>query len=287
MGWMAWKTAFELAIPLMVIGLAWRPTGERLRTLTALMRETALVFGLYGVWTYIGQWSLGHYDQARQRGRDIWDLEQAVGLPSEASVQHLFIGHDWIIRAMNQYYAWVHVPAICIFLVWLFLRHRDKYPTWRTSLALLTLSCFLIQLIPVAPPRMFGELGLVDTGQTYGDSVYGPLGTAGPAQLSAMPSVHVAWAVLIAWGAWSVSTSRWRWIGPGHAVLTVLVVVATANHWWLDGIVALLILAVIRMLVPPTQALGRFLRRALTPGRGGLDDRVAAAGASPPESAPA
>jgi hypothetical protein len=37
-----------------------------------------------------------------------------------------------------------------------------------------------------------------------------------------------------------------RWlavVAGGHAVLTTLVVVVTANHYWLDGVVALALLA--------------------------------------------
>ena len=84
--------------------------------------------------------------------------------------------------------------------------------------------------------------GIVDTAMNYGQSVYAnglPFD-----QLSAMPSVHVAWAVLVGWYVWQVSPSRWRFLGPLHGVLTVIVVVVTGNHWWLDGIVAVLILSV-------------------------------------------
>ena len=196
---------------------------------------------------------------AMERGQDIWDVQQALRLPSEATVQGWFLGHDAIVQFFNRYYGWVHVPALVVFLLWMFLRHRDQYPTWRTSLALLTLACFVIQLMPTAPPRLFPELGIVDTGQLYGESVYGAIQDPGPAQLSAFPSVHVAWAVVIAWGAWSVSTSRWRWLGVGHALMTTLVVVATGNHWWLDGLAALAILIVIRAAVPPVRSLAAAL----------------------------
>jgi membrane-associated phospholipid phosphatase len=96
-----------------------------------------------------------------------------------------------------------------------------------------------VQLIPVAPPRMLP--GIVDTGLAYNQSVY----SHGLAidQLSAMPSVHVAWAVLIGYYLWQVSPSRWRALGPVHAVLMTVVVVVTGNHFWLDGIVAVGILA--------------------------------------------
>jgi hypothetical protein len=53
-----------------------------------------------------------------------------------------------------------------------------------------------------------------------------------------MPSVHVAWAILIAVVVLRIGSGRWRWLILAHPVLTTLAVVATANHWWLDGIVA-------------------------------------------------
>ena len=57
-----------------------------------------------------------------------------------------------------------------------------------------------------------------------------------------MPSIHVAWAALIGWAAWEISDSRWRWIGPVHFALTFIVVAVTGNHYWLDGIVAMVLL---------------------------------------------
>jgi hypothetical protein len=127
-----------------------------------------------------------------------------------------------------------------VFLIWLFVRHRDKYRPVRATMAWTTLFCLFIQLVPVAPPRMFA--GFVDTAARYDQSVYNH-GLAAD-QLSAMPSVHVAWAVVVGWYAVRISTSRWRWIAAGHTAMTVFVVVATANHWWLDGIVATAVLIV-------------------------------------------
>lgn len=74
-------------------------------------------------------------------------------------------------------------------------------------------------------------------------SVYGPVGTGVSDQLAAMPSIHVGWAAVVSVAIVTASTSRWRWWGAGHVVLTMLAVSATGNHWWLDGIVAIGILA--------------------------------------------
>ena len=51
--------------------------------------------------------------------------------------------------------------GVIAFLVWLFFRHRDRYPRIRNVLALTTLTCLLIQLIPVAPPRLVPGLHIV------------------------------------------------------------------------------------------------------------------------------
>jgi len=129
-------------------------------------------------------------------------------------------------------------------LVWLFVRHRDGYPAVRNAVAASTAICLLISLVPVAPPRMLTSLGFVDLAARYGQSVYVALGsTAGADQLSAMPSVHVAWAVLVAWVVITRSTSRWRWLILLHPAITVFVVVATGNHFWADGIVAASVVA--------------------------------------------
>jgi len=53
----------------------------------------------------------------------------------------------------------------------------------------------------------------------------------------------VAWALLVAYFVVTASTSRWRWLVLLHPVLTVFVVVATANHFLLDGVVAAALLA--------------------------------------------
>ncbi len=205
-------------------------------------RELGLVLGLFGLWQVAGQLSVMKVDGALSRGAWIWDAERTVFLPSEHWFQGLFLPHPAVVRFFNLYYASMHFTCMIIFLIWLFLRHRDAYPRVRTTMALATAAALLIQLIPVAPPRMIPKAHLVDTALAYGQSVYGPMNADSPDQLSAMPSVHVIWAVLVGFTVWRVSTSKWRWIGPAHTVMTITVVTATANHYWADGIVGVCLL---------------------------------------------
>jgi hypothetical protein len=84
-------------------------------------------------------------------------------------------------------------------------------------------------------------------------------------QLSAMPSIHVGWAVLVAMVVVATARSRWRWLALAYPALTTLAVVVTANHFWLDGIAAaaLLALAIVaqRAAGPAYRALAGAARR--------------------------
>lgn len=213
--------------------------GERVRRLAPVAREAAIIAGLYTLWQLAGRLSVLGTSGAFERARWIENAERTLHLPSEASVQRVVTSNDVVAQAANIYYATMHFGALFVFLLWLFFRHRDQYRPVRRVLALTTFACLVIQLLPVAPPRLLP--GYEDTAARYGQSVYG-LGF-GEDQLSAMPSVHVAWAVLVGWAVWRIGSGPWRWLGPAHAALTVLVVVATANHFWADGIVAVAVLA--------------------------------------------
>jgi hypothetical protein len=221
---------------------------------TAGAREGAVVMALFTLWQFAGGLALTRVAGAFDRAREILVGEKLLPLPSELWVQHLFLPHPLLIKAMNTFYLYVHINSIVIFLVWLFVRHRDRYPWARNTLVLLTGSCLLVQMIPVAPPRMLTDMGFVDTATLYGQSIYGPFGSGIADQLSALPSVHVGWAILIAYVVIKVSTSRWRFLILLHPFVTSVVVVATANHFWLDGIVAAGLLGLALAITTPLES---------------------------------
>jgi PAP2 superfamily protein len=232
---------------------------RRLAMAAGITQEAAILLALFALWQLAGSFSLIGPDGALARAQWIWHAERVVHLPSETEIQRAFLGHPLLVQALNLYYASLHFVVLIGCLIWVYARHRRQYPQVRITLVLFTAGALLIQFLPVAPPRMLPGDGMVDTAARYGQSVYGSVAGFNADQLSAMPSVHVGWALLVALVVVQVSGSRWRWLVLGYPVLTLLAVVVTANHFWLDGIAAALLLALALLI----QRAGRVLRLRL------------------------
>ncbi|MFC5212872.1 phosphatase PAP2 family protein [Streptomyces coerulescens] len=205
-----------------------------------LVRELLLVAGLFLVYKFGRQLATGHTAEAFRNADRVWDLERAVRLPGEGSVQNLLLHGDTLIHLANTYYATVHFPATLAFLVWLYLRRPAHYVWARRVLAAVTAAALVVHLtFPLAPPRMLAATGLLDTAEIYGPSVYGSPQTDHLSnQFAAMPSLHFGWALMVAIGLIVATRSRWRGLWLLHPLLTLVVIVGTANHYWLDAIVA-------------------------------------------------
>lgn len=244
MSWPTWQQAVALATVSVVLVVALgraAPTRARLATRSVAV-EVGILAGLYAIWRIARKLPFATTEGAVERARWIDRFERAIHMPSELSLQEAVLDHGWIGRALNTYYAVMHVPALLAFLVWLYVRQRDAFPHWRNGLAILTGACLVIRFLRVAPPRLVPDLGYIDLASIFGFSVYGPVGTGVSDQLAAMPSIHVGWAAVVSFGIVATSTSRWRWVFALHIIVTSIAVSATGNHWWLDGIVAIVLL---------------------------------------------
>jgi hypothetical protein len=170
-------------------------------------------------------------------------VERWLHLPSEHATQHLVLSHPFILQAADRYYAWVDFPAMGACLVYLWWRRRPFYWSARVTLIVSTSAAAVIQGIPVAPPRLVPSARVVDAGATFHYAVYSPGGLSEPGQLTSMPSVHVVWAMVVAITIIGAGGSVWRWLLLADPVITIFVVVITGNHYWLDAIVGLALVA--------------------------------------------
>jgi hypothetical protein len=103
-------------------------------------------------------------------------------------------------------------------LAWTYLRRADFYPAIRNEMMLITAGATIGHIVfPLAPPRMLQPVGLVDTAALYGPGVYGAPDVHSFAnQYAAMPSLHVAWALVVGGVLAMLTRSRWRWMWLAH-----------------------------------------------------------------------
>lgn len=248
MRWVTWNEAALVAVVCLALSVMLRrarPTRWGELALPAV-NELGLLAGLYSLWRIARFLPLANDAGAIERARSIAELQDTLGLPSELVIQETALGNDALTWFANAYYAIVHVPATIAFLVWLFVRYRDHYRPWRTAIVIFTACSLVIRFQRVAPPRFLSDLGFVDLSRSEElFDVYGPIGTGVSDQFAAMPSIHVGWATALTFGLLVVGRSPSRWvIAPLHLLFTMYAVTATAHHWWLDGIVAAVLVGV-------------------------------------------
>ncbi|WSB96693.1 phosphatase PAP2 family protein [Streptomyces scopuliridis] len=234
-----------------------------------LVRELLLVAGLFLLYKLGRQAATGRTGEAFQNADRVRDWERTLHLPGEGSVQGVLLDSGTLVHLANTYYATVHFPATVLFLGWLYWRRPGHYVWARRVLSVLTGAALALHLLmPLAPPRLLAASGLVDTGQLYGPTVYGesPDTDALANQFAAMPSLHVGWALMVAVGLIAATRSRWRWLWLLHPLVTLLVVIGTANHYWLDAFVAVALLtgalAAIRAPRPGSRSRGSLVARS-------------------------
>ena len=199
------------------------------------LAQILVAFLLYNVGRMLATHDLSRAD-AHAHG--VLDAERWLRLPAETTVQTWALGHDWLIELANRYYVSVHFPLTIAVLVWLYRYRRPAYRWAKRALLVATGVALVFHvLLPVTPPRLLTELGMVDTGHAGGMSIYqAPVLGSMSNEYAAMPSLHVGWALLIAVVLIAACRTPWRWLWLLHPVATLFVVVSTANHYWLDAI---------------------------------------------------
>jgi len=254
-----------------------------------LLCEAALMYGLLVAYKMVRLLARGQTSEAFRNAREIMHFEEQLGFFNEARLQELVLGSETLLRFINVYYVSAHFTMTAVVLVALYVGAPDTYRRVRRVLVGMTAIALVVHVgYPLAPPRMFPLQGFVDTGLLYGPSPYGEQGIfEGVAnQVAAMPSLHVGWALMVAWAVVSAARHPARWLIVVHPVLTIAAVVLTANHYWMDGIVATGILVLMIRLEPHLARIGPRRRAVGDPeglGPDGLEPAgLLSAGASPP-----
>jgi hypothetical protein len=210
------------------------------RTRPRAMRELVLMLGLWAVYFQARTLTKGDVEAATDHAHQVVDVERALGVFREDALQDLALRSQTVVSLLNHYYVGVHFPLTAAFVVWVLVCHSHWYRTIRTWLVTVTAAGLAIHVAyPLAPPRMLGNEGFVDTLREYGPSIYATDTDQSVAnQFAAMPSLHFGWALLVALGFIAIRGTRSSWFALLHPLVTLSAIVATANHYFLDAAVA-------------------------------------------------
>ena len=228
--------------------LEWVAQARRSLTESAhegFAREALLVTLAILAYFAIRNATVGGADQARANAGRVVRLEDWLGIAWEQRAQGLIVDHDVLVMLANWVYIWGHWPVIIGTATVLFVYRRDRYYLLRNALFVSGAIGFLFfAFFPVAPPRLV-ETALVDT-VTNESSSYRALQPPGLTnQYAAFPSLHFGWNVVV--GVVLILVARhgavrlFAVVGP---LAMGLAVVATANHFVLDVVGGLVVVAI-------------------------------------------
>ncbi|WP_447037017.1 phosphatase PAP2 family protein [Streptomyces sp. DSM 118878] len=185
--------------------------------------------------------------QALRNADWLWSVEQHMGIAVERGVNHAVDSVTWLIVGMNYYYATLHFVVTLGVLVWLFRKHPGRYAATRLVLFATTAVALLgYYLYPLAPPRLMNGSTFIDTvlvHHTWGSMASGDLKNMSN-QYAAMPSMHIGWSLWCGLTIFALASVPWvKVLGLLYPVTTLVVIVATANHFWLDAVGGMICLA--------------------------------------------
>lgn len=224
------------------------PVRERLREAAV---EVVLLVAVLAVFNALHSVVATDVDIATANASTLQGFERALHLDVELDLNRWLVDHPALITPAVLVYRLYYVVLLGV-LVWVFLRHADVYRhVRRVFVALCGLALLVYWAVPMSPPR-FALRGVVDI--VAENDLFGSHAFATASSYTAMPSVHVAWSAWAAYAAWCalrVRHSRAALAVWAFPVLMVAVVFTTGNHYVLDVVGSVLVLAVAIELAEP------------------------------------
>jgi membrane-associated phospholipid phosphatase len=242
------------------------------RTSTIIRRtgvlEIGITVGAYFIYSIVRTLGANQEVEAKQRALDLVELERKLGFFWEVQMQSWILGNETVIKVFNAIYTYGHFPLIYAIGIWLFLWHRGRYVLFRNAFLIsggIGLVSFL--LLPTAPPRLLpGVDRMADTLRMFSPINYQESG-AFVNNYAAMPSLHIAWNLLLAIGIFTtVKNPIVRGLACCMPVIMSVTVIVTGNHYILDIVAGVVVALVAYWLALQVEKhgwffIGRWFRR--------------------------
>lgn len=212
-----------------------------------LLLELMLIRVGYWAYSYVRAQAPDSRSLAESHGRQILGIERFLHMDVEHAFNHFVAGTDRLADAMDYYYGTFHFIVPVSLLAFLYVRRPALYRWGRTALAVATLMALAgFWLYPLAPPRLMPGLGFIDTANGPQDLAHPDFGalTELSNQYAAMPSLHIGWSLWCGIVIAVIAPKRWmKALGMLYPLLTFSVIIGTANHYVLDALGGVLVVA--------------------------------------------
>lgn len=213
--------------------LQWRPGTRDLAEVLLIASALPIYYGVRGI-------TQTQVDDAVNRGVDIIRLERSLGIFWEVELQSWILPYQWLVKSLNWFYLFGHLPVIGLLAVWMYFWHRPQYLLMRNAF-LLSGAIALVFFVnfPTAPPRLLPHelgFGFVDTVvEQYKESR--PLTPSWFVnEYAAFPSMHIGWNLLVGVALWLATRNI---LIRAFAVLMPLAmftdIILTGNHYIIDA----------------------------------------------------
>jgi hypothetical protein len=202
--------------------------------------EVAFIGIFYFVYSAIRNANQGGTAVARRNAYTVMDIQSALGINHEKTLQEWALHFKPLIIACNYFYGSLHFILTASVMIFLYRKFSNEYPLWRNALAIATAIALIgFTLFPLMPPRLlparFGFVDTLDRDPAFWSFNQGAVNKISN-QYAAMPSVHCAWALFCALALVPRLKHRWaKWLAALYPVATVTAIVLTANHYIIDA----------------------------------------------------
>jgi membrane-associated phospholipid phosphatase len=213
------------------------------------MRQVLLFGSAYLGYRLVRGMVEGRATAAFQHARDLIHIEETLHLFVEPSVQAWASGSHLLMDVSSWLYVNAQTTVTIGALVYLYLCHNRSFYFVRNMFMIsMVIALVGYAVFPTAPPRFMPEWGFIDSVSAF-TGVHVSHASATMSALlnpyAAVPSMHVAFALMIGWPL--ARLVRWRalrilWLL--YPLLMAFVIIATANHFILDAMFGALTAAV-------------------------------------------
>jgi hypothetical protein len=210
-----------------------------------LLRQVSLFVSAFLVYDLVRGLVEGRATTAFQNARKLISLERTLHLFVEPSVQAWASGSHGVMVIASWVYLNAQATVTIGALIYLYVRHNRNFYFVRNMLMIaMPIALLGYAMFPTAPPRFLPEWGFIDTvsdltpvNLTHTSSLM----SAVVNPYAAVPSMHVAFALMIGWPlARLVRSSAVRVLWVVYPFVITFVIVVTANHFILDALLGAL-----------------------------------------------